>query len=360
MNIGLFLGAGASTLYDMPTTTTIMDEIRNTFSDPHSQYILNSFENKDLEVIYQELLKIIKLLSTITQNKLLINTYIKYNSINISLNEFLRLLESLSNNILHLMHQKYYLDKDYDSKLPSSIFKKLVDFCLDNTKDLDIFTTNYDNSVSSFCKDYQNDYRFCDGFVPYDKFQDMVFNEEHLNDALPNESKAIIRLFKLHGSVDWYTQQMNGEEYLVKTYDPESYVGEFTAPTLIDKEPTNYPMTVLNKLFTKKFPRYDLCVIIGTSFRDQHINKIIKQRIADKKLTVLISPTILHDYAKYALEKRSDNDEYLSETTQNELKKTSKSIEIKFDAENIDELLMRIREFIELNKIENLDKSNTR
>ena len=359
MNIGLFLGAGASTLYDMPTTMTIMDEIKNTFSESHFQYILNNFEDKDLEVIYQEVSKTIELLSVVMENKLFVHTHIKHNNINISLNHFSGSLKSLLANISHLIHKKYYLDENYNSEAAHSTFKKLVDFCLKDTQDLDIFTTNYDNSVSSFCKKYQNDYRFCDGFMPHEKSDQMIFNENFLTNAFENEAKSIIRLFKLHGSVDWAPMMIDGIDHLGKNYNPDNYVGEFTPPTLINKKPDTYPTNILNQLFAEKFSEYDLCIIIGTSFRDQHINEVIKKRIADKKLTILISPTILHDYAKHALGKDSNNEEYLSEITKDKLNVTSMPLAIKFNAKKIDELLSRISNFIKLLEIKNLDTSNT-
>ena len=355
MNIGLFLGAGASTIFQMPTTVTIMDDIRAEFSALSAQYILKTFPNEDLEVIYEELLKTQKLVPDIKQNPLMQNLHMKFKDHIIRLSDFTSFIDIFFKEINAVIHKQYYLNDDQVLEPSIATCKKLIDFCLDDTRDLDIFTTNYDNTISQFCNSYRNDYRFCDGFIPNNDSNDLIFDEKHLTAALENESKSIIRLFKLHGSVDWIREDKDGSKSIIKKYDVDTHQSLITPPALISKEPTDYPLNVLNDLFASKFSTYDLCIIIGTSFRDLHINKIIKQRIAEKKLTVLISPTILRDYAKNLLCKDSNNTEYLIEVTQNELQKTSTALEMTFDQQNIDELISRIKNFINLNKIENLD-----
>jgi hypothetical protein len=100
------------------------------------------------------------------------------------------LLSVFRGNTNHSKDLKLFVrSKCYVPGTAVKYLKPLIDF-IDNYNTLDIFSTNYDNSIEQFCD--VNDIRFTDGF-----------DSTGWNPGVFSELKKGIRIYKMHGSIMW-------------------------------------------------------------------------------------------------------------------------------------------------------------
>ena len=108
-----------------------------------------------------------------------------------------------------------------------------------------------------------------------------------------------MRLLKLHGSIDWCWKELPGERgempmlTVVQSFEPES---ERRAPALVfgarNKLKPNGPFLSLLSEFEDQLRASERLIVVGYSFRDDHINETIRRWTReDKRHTVtLIDP----------------------------------------------------------------------
>ena len=144
----------------------------------------------------------------------------------------------------------------------------------------------------------------------YDLIFETVFNneQEHLVDVGfsqkrwigdfgdPNSS-AKVKLFKLHGSVDWYFDESDEE---VKQGVPDE-----VRPLIVfgsgPKLQSYDPFLSLLSSFREKLKAASLFVVVGYSFQDKYINNILIQSLSsglDKRMLV-IDPAVAEDKMKF-------------------------------------------------------------
>jgi len=139
---------------------------------------------------------------------------------------------------------------------------------------LDIFTLNYDGTVEAMCENFE--VPFCDGFSP----------NWNPNDFREGE-KARIRLYKIHGSLFWFK---TGRSKYIKLpikdidirklrYFTDQHISETIIYPMLTKEVHIGPFPWLIQEFRNKLLRTNLCIIIGYSFRDESIRKIIFEQM---------------------------------------------------------------------------------
>lgn len=148
---------------------------------------------------------------------------------------------------------------------------------------LNIFSLNYDLVIESALR--ERDVEFENGFS----------SEGWKPDLLKDTSQ--IKLFKLHGSLDWvdddqygivateFPKHVNSEE-IEGTEDPCIIFG--TESKLTGKE----PFLSLLYHFSDELSTTDVLVVIGYSFQDSHLNEIIEQRMRQntKMKVIVVSP----------------------------------------------------------------------
>ncbi len=170
-------------------------------------------------------------------------------------------------------------------KLLFEMLDIFFDDVLEGIQPIDVFTTNYDLNIETFCwKRKKSLYR---GFKEHPKHENrlIIWNVKNF------ETAKGIRLYKLHGSIDWCYK----------------YVGKFLKMRKI-KKPQNFEslaiipghVKFLGGLFTKPFVNFlhflnerlleaSVCVVVGFSFRDMHISTTIENAKAlNKKLNIVL------------------------------------------------------------------------
>jgi len=159
--------------------------------------------------------------------------------------------------------------------------RNLVEICNDRCG-VDIFSLNYDLCIETALQRYTKR-EFVNGFT------EKGWEPENFCGECP------IRLFKLHGSLDWVEDQAYG---LCSLQHPrnkwaENIEGESTKPLLIfgtaHKLAPREPFLSLAYSFSQAVLRTTVLAIIGYSFGDEYVNQIIRQGIEkNSKLRVLV------------------------------------------------------------------------
>ena len=292
MSISLFLGAGASVPFGMPTTKQFKDKLYVIQVDPNFaasiewlltvpgfadiEYVLRAIE--DIENIKG---KYGKMFLEHWQPPFASNGTLKFNE----------LLSFWRKKIIEHIYEFYSFDNTNIEKVKTHydpIFRIL------HSKKIHVFTTNYDQVVEEYVRN-------TDGLILNDGFkhdrgtEKKIFNSNNF-DTNGNDEEETVNIYKLHGSLNW--KKVNGK--IIRQDSEEQNQNEFENlliyPTLnlkngLDEEPHK---TIYSK-FKAHITNTDVFVVIGYSFRDEHINDIFKKFVELGKILIIISPTVDSD-----------------------------------------------------------------
>lgn len=313
----IFLGAGASRVFGIPTTLEFMDLFENEIGEGNKLYNdiksnMNS-KNFDLEVLMTilddlskekgELLRIISphtsaFLLRLSEEKR--STYIESKGLKAEIHElFCRLKEVIRRECLKAVRDKTDLIlKVYDGLL--GVFAKQFggdytsgDGRIRYHRNLMIFTTNYDTCVETYLNRRQ--IGFTQGVTP--KYGYEVFDIGAYNDGA-----ARVGVFKLHGSINLFIK--DGEIRQLPAFPSEmTYLGEEYGDELMvypieasgGGYATRSPFLDLFHLFRERIKRDRWWVLIGSSFRDLTICSIMNdvlrlQREGEHPKIIFINP----------------------------------------------------------------------
>jgi hypothetical protein len=328
------LGAGASKKADVPTTFEFVDQfigdlghrVNAQEKDIDRKYktikqirdILASWERckgkVDIELLLEALNKLKgRKNETILQfckNREKEPTYQLIDSENGDIDEFDNLITILENDLREFIKSKTIVDKDKINYLKP--FRGFIEEANDMHTPLDIISLNYDTCIEQFCNVHKKIYQ--DGF-------DLYWNREAFG-----KTGTDIRLYKLHGSIIWY-QSDNG------TYMKLPVKSNYGKVELIYGESANnlmlYPMqkwdyaeplfellllvkdllesdvdSNISKEKTEEVNNFKFLVVVGYSFRDEHIKKIIYDSVKNNRniYLIIIDPEanrIYHDRLEY-------------------------------------------------------------
>ncbi|MEO9279527.1 SIR2 family protein [Acinetobacter sp. WA-87] len=205
----------------------------------------------------------------------------------------------------------------------SKYFSNIGRLATDINTSIRIFSLNYDICVEKAFR--ISDMRIETGISPETyEWSSLRF------DDLPDNEIPDAYLYKLHGSIDWEKQDSGLPKYSETPIKDDPQVIFGTAVKLRSLDPYLFNLYELRKYSLHENLRF--IVIIGYSFSDDHINRLIQQSLLQRKLIklIIIAP---------------DNEEKLYERTVRE----------KFLTENIeDNRLIFVNEFAK-NFLENLN-----
>jgi hypothetical protein len=160
--------------------------------------------------------------------------------------------------------------------------RNLFEICNDGCG-IDIFSLNYDLCIETALTQYAKR-QFANGFTEAGGWEPQTFKES-----------APIRLFKLHGSLDWVEDQAYGLCSLQypRHKQAENLEGDNVRPLLIfgtaHKLSPREPFLTMTYLFSQQVLSTTILAIVGYSFGDEHVNQIIRQGIEkNSKLRVLV------------------------------------------------------------------------
>lgn len=168
-------------------------------------------------------------------------------------------------------------------------------------KPLDIFSTNYDVNIERMCE--KLGLECIDGFDP--KWNPIIFNDKDCD----------IRLFKLHGSINWYrTEQGDYVRSVIQSTDMRIKLssGEHAIPIILyPGRKLHYiePVLEMLALLKAKIMKAKYCILIGYSFKDDHLSKLFKyaSRTNKELILILITPEAYQIYYN-SLKRHSDTE----------------------------------------------------
>ncbi len=173
---------------------------------------------------------------------------------------------------------------------------------VDTEKPLSIYSLNYDTAIEIFCAENRLVYR--DGFG--EDWNSQVFDDPNID----------LRLFKLHGSVTWYRTD-RGRFLKIPVLLKESSVELVTkeradALMLYPAQKLSYvePLFELLLQMKKRLATCQFLVVVGYSFRDDHIRQILWDiaRVSQHFTIILISPEAGRIYREKLAHYPSRND----------------------------------------------------
>lgn len=286
----VFLGAGASAPFGYPTIVGLQDVLLKNLADEEKDLFNDLVRRKgvdDVEGVLQtiDLLEIIAnhgVGSILTDSFVTLSEMAKERSMKFS--HFIELSRSLRNHIQEIIFDVYQFRPDCKSnfRLYSDLFSAISS--VTKAKEYSVFTTNYDRIVEEFCASAEN-YDVRDGFR-IDQKSKRNFWDARSFDLPQASNNTLVKLFKLHGSLNWKLSEFGLEQVM-----PEQRLGK---PTPVYKQdvliypgskerPEREPFRRLYDRFDSEMKRADRCLVIGFSFRDQYLNRIFREFVESGK-----------------------------------------------------------------------------
>ncbi len=153
--------------------------------------------------------------------------------------------------------------------------------------EIDFFTTNYDRAVELSYEDDSATLRLVfevvAGFPPGQRVSRPRWNVADYQRKAPKG--LTIRLYKLHGSLDWRREGGSVRFVGAEEYVPRSVaIYPLRKPSVVDE-----PFKTLLGLFKERVNEARLCLVIGSSLRDDHIRHVLVERVRAEALHVVIA-----------------------------------------------------------------------
>ena len=351
-NITLFLGAGASVSYDLPTTKEFLDRLRGenqTTDDQILQTLLDCPKFSDVEYLLEAIKNIREFQDSVGENYyewLAERRNIKISLMNnsTSYGDFLEGLVNVERMVQKEMFRAYRLNtKNYRTALNKTL-GPIISFLKSRSDRISVFTTNYDRAIEEYAAIWNNEYTVVDGFKRDGTrftFQPKVFDENEVT------LTRRIFLYKLHGSLNWIKKNDTIQRLDIEPIfddDDDDYCQKMLIyPTLLPKDDLHKtPYSILFDRFKADMEKTDMLIVIGHSFRDREIrDKIREQFVRGKKKLFILSPT-----------GKSDYDQMLSENPTSEstdklnLNGHTRILEEKLTPETVEKIVLEIGSFL--------------
>lgn len=285
--IALFLGAGASIPYGMPTTKELMEKL-----DP-------SFPRQDLLGLYPDIEHIVQILdqeARIAKLKAVTHHCATNGELRACLD-----MTTHAKKIIDDLIRSQYMWEPSRGQVAEEILDPLFKLVMSNEKCVTIFTTNYDTVIERYTEQPGRDMDLINGFKPHPTAHAHLWAESFT----PNNDMAIkVFLYKLHGSLSWQKIDVGGERAIAEKPDesaPRSGIPDtYIRPSLDVKNEAAQvePYAAIHRKFAKLLPSFDACIVIGCSFRDEHIFKEFIEFIRHGGVLIAISPTASVDFLR--------------------------------------------------------------
>ncbi len=329
-DIVVFLGAGASCPLGYPTTKEFIAHLQESLKRNGKNeeanflhYILTNISDiHDVEQVLELLETLEEDWSKLPSRKFYekFTTHIRLGS-DYDLPLVLKWLKSLREEIEKEVFEAYHWKPEIRTKA-RDMHQALLNYItglLKDPKDVLIFTTNYDRVIEEV-GNILLEYEVVDGFRVIKGGKNIW--DPTVFQRTSNEKTTLIKLFKVHGSLNWRETTENSVE---KVFTEERTLGNPTHkrnvviyPTLTHKQ--NHTVQYLNtlyELFKTIMGRIRCCVVIGYSFRDQDINEVFLDFIGRKgTILIAVSPSAEINVRKNLLKEEVAEGEKIGEASE--------------------------------------------
>ena len=286
MTSALFLGAGASVIAGLPTTSMLMDELKTKHQMNPDYSFLTEYNGSDVEILDAEIETFLNYKDT-----KILSHKISAQGTSGTLEDFKKNLKDLRVDIRNLLFEKLSPEQDQIDLFIQAI-KPIMDLSINIQY---VFTTNYDMLVEEACS-YM-------GIGVVDGFRRSNDDLRAVWSNYWEPRQGAIQLLKLHGSLNWRRGQGTNvlKETTVSNHAPDDDI--LVRPTLIRKSYDHPVLCQLFERFTNALQDIDAVIAIGTSFRDKAIVEQLGRHL-DRQVLLAISPDAPQDtpnaFAQYA------------------------------------------------------------
>lgn len=304
--LALFLGAGASRFVEMPTTIELMSEIREWVSGRRERQYENIISRNpshvlverivwhevytDVEKLYDGIEDVIRVAENPNCDPF--DMAVTRKDEGCLLEDFVTELKEIRTHINEMLLDKFAINSYNHNKPIVQMYDKLQNILSKSgMKEFRVFTTNYDMVIETLA--YERKFELVNGFRE-DGHHRSVWGDGTDDSWRPKSDKTPLYLTKLHGSVNWHRDDMNR---IIQVGDKGNDVerGIMMAPTEGRKDYTVDPFSTLLKHFEEELENVKTLVVIGFSFRDDDIMKIIRSRVIHGMKLIVLSPSATED-----------------------------------------------------------------
>ena len=302
MKVSLFLGAGASTSYFMPTPLKLKEDLAEEHAEDEKgcgepgvwQDLLSTSNVLDMEHVLP-LADTVDGLNRTAAGRVLIGNS---GRLGLQLEEVMRLGRAARREVF----RRYAWDHDFDESA-DGLLGPLMDMAvaLNGNGQVAVFTTNYDRAVEEFCKG--RGLRMRDGFSLDTRTGRRMWAGNFgaaKSAAAGGGAPCLVKLYKLHGSLDWKRDAKHG--ILRVDYDGLSesanYKDALLHPSLADKsaEIEREPYNGMHDSFRKELASSNACMVVGFSFRDGPIAAAFRKYAElDGRTLIVVGPSARED-----------------------------------------------------------------
>lgn len=225
----------------------------------------------------------------------------KYSDLNLANDKLEEKIKNVSNILASPNYSRNKHEKNIDETLKIYIMfiQKVVEILnLSNARETprrsNIFTTNYDLFIEKAIDIITRDYQFIvnDGSRGYfnkileSSNFDQVVSYKGVNDNYISEIPSI-SLIKPHGSVNWEKDEKNDRVCIRNTVAENPLIVRPTGKESADTFKQSHFFSML-RFFTNELDKpQSILVVVGFSFQDKHIAKMVKRASANSELLIM-------------------------------------------------------------------------
>ena len=297
MKTALFLGAGASAFAGQPTTKVIMDHVRERVRERAKElhrdmnrqnYIMSVVGDQtysDVEKLYDGIEQMININKNPNCKPI---TGAMNGPYNVNHAQIIEELTDLRSIIRDVLLESFELDRRYHEPIRRmyDMVRSAIEF--GGTDEFFVFTTNYD-MVMETCADMSG-LEVTNGFTHGGHLRRVWADMwDRSTDRPP------LYLMKLHGSINWHREEGGKivETGSITQRDADSDI--LIAPTEGVKDYGMKPFDTLLNRFSNEISGIDMLLVIGFSYRDAEIAKIIMDGVRNGMTLISISPDATSD-----------------------------------------------------------------
>ena len=294
MKTTLFLGAGASAFVGHPTTELLLNRIRKDFRRrPRNviditKIIVEDNDYTDVEKLYDGIVRMFGVRNDSPNGRTIFRALHDNDT---TFRTTLTELEDLKSTIRDMLLASLVVNEDSRESIVQ-VYNTVRSVIKDGGADgLRVFTTNYDTVMEAYAED--TGLEIINGFKHHRRLSKVWADAwDRTTDRPP------LYLTKLHGSINWHE---DADGNIVETggvTQRDASRDIMIAPTEGAKDYGRKPFPDLMKHFEESMETVDVLLVIGFSYRDDEINKIIKRRLDDGMLLISISPSASSDIGR--------------------------------------------------------------
>lgn len=292
-NLLVFAGAGASVLLGYPTTKEFLDKVDEGFREHALYKIIPEEYKEDVEkVLWFIQDNVLDPISAHLIGNPFLNQHLfepqqqTLGGAMFSTATFYKEAENLKKYLNKKVHSLYGVDRIKTLHLGGREYwvgSLINDKSITDSWNMEIFTTNYDRAIEKAFEDSGIDSTFTDPFLKSDF--NRVLDVSHYRGW--GFSKDHPWLTKLHGSLEWKKEERG---LIEKSFEGFSDKSSVLYPGF-KGEPEEEPFKQFHHYFAACLQKCDAFLSIGFSYRDEYINKLIKENFKGGAHLYIIDPS---------------------------------------------------------------------